>query len=383
MKVERVRPEDMQNLVPFIDRIFTEAQKPIQFVELLPKLYGPGQDTSQYHIMIRDGEKIVAALCLYPVEMDVDGCKISGASVGNVAVDPDYRNQGFMQKMMAQVAEDCKTHGYEFACLNGRRQRYENFGFTKAGNSHIFRINKRNTRNCGAKENHIVEFCPIDQDPQWLDLLFAMYESRKVKATRTRENFLLTLQSWKSDVRAILINGQLEGYFSLTNHLHNEAVIQEFHLQNLAYMPDVVTALFTLYSYDAIQLMAPEGYCPEGEYLARICEDYEFTARNNYYIAQFQNLTEACMKLAAQKRKLQDGAVSLSIAETGECITLTVQDGRPSVRPCEGDKVDLTLPRMQATQLLFTPMTPFLPGYDQFPGGWLPLPLSLQETDFI
>ena len=127
------RPEEKDACIELANYVFSTAHCPHDFETLIPKVYGEGVDSAFIHRVAADENgKLRAQIAVLPEKLMVAGHPLRAGFVGTVSVHPKARGEGHMKRLMQdwlkEMQETC-----DIAVLDGQRQRYEYFGFTRGG----------------------------------------------------------------------------------------------------------------------------------------------------------------------------------------------------------------------------------------------------------
>ena len=85
---------EKQEIIEFIDYVFSKAHRPHDFASLLPKLYGRDGDGAAHHFVIREDGKLAATVLAYPVMMQIGESRLMTLGVGSVSTHPCARGKG-------------------------------------------------------------------------------------------------------------------------------------------------------------------------------------------------------------------------------------------------------------------------------------------------
>ena len=130
----------------FINEVFKFQTPESQFENLLPKLYQPHFAPQKSSYVVTEDSEIVAAVGAYDHQISVCGIDIPCRGIGNVAVSSRTRGKGYMKDCMSAALSDMQKEGIALSTLGGRRQRYQYFGYDKAGPSYTFSLVADNVR---------------------------------------------------------------------------------------------------------------------------------------------------------------------------------------------------------------------------------------------
>jgi len=102
-KIYWADPSEKDEIIEFIDYVFSKAHRPHDFASLLPKLYGERGDAAGHHIVVREDGKIAATLLCYPVTLHAGGKAYTTLGIGSVSTHPRARGKGYLGAMMVLV----------------------------------------------------------------------------------------------------------------------------------------------------------------------------------------------------------------------------------------------------------------------------------------
>ncbi len=379
MNVEfcRGKKADRQDILDFADLVFSKSHCPHDFKTLLPKLYGEQAEFEPLHYLVKEDGKIRAMICVLPMEYQVEGQILKGTGIGTVSVHPAARSKGYMKKLMQWALEDMEKEGYAFGVLGGLRQRYEYFGYTPAGGKMQYFLNRDNLRH-RYRERCFKALTVRPMETQDVEKCYSLFLQRPVHAQRTKETFLVTLQSWKAQPYVIEHEGHLEGYFVLGgNHLSELVLTQE------SLLPDLLHAIFDTLKVDHLQITLPLWETQVTPELGHLCEGIQIISDHNYRIMDYAAMVRAFLQIKSGYTPLPNGTLTLAIRGR-QTIRISVRDNVPSVEEVSEQTPDFTLEPLLATRLLFTPQ-----GWREIPEAgmnllvrsWFPLPLYLPDPD--
>ena len=286
-------PEDRNDIIDFIDYIFSKAHRPHDFATLLPKLYGDGADTTKHHFIIKEDGKILAAILAYPVKMTIAGEEMMTIGVGSVSSHPRTRGRGIMDDLLAAVDAHAKEYGAAFAVLGGDRQRYGYYGFDLAGCQLVSSLGTHNVR-------HAFK----DAEPTGLSLV-AMNEAHVAKAAalhraqpsfceRSEETFISILKNWSNNPMAILRDGQMIGY-CVINPISGGQFVSELLLENEADCPAVLRHMSD--TYGNLSILTPPWHEKRVALLTGVCQTFSLTPNHMMKFYQPERVKAALRKL--------------------------------------------------------------------------------------
>ena len=313
LEYRKARAEEAADILDFINYVFSQAHRPHDFKKFNPAMYGGDYPFwKEHYVAVRDG-RIKATLSVSKRESDCAGVHLTRAHIGQVSVHPYERGEGHMKHLMRMADEDMSNAGYDYAELNGLRQRYQYFGYTQGTPTNI-----RHT--LGGAEPRLTF-----RDGTLLDEAGAQ--------------------------RGTLQGGRLT-------------------LDDYSLAADACAAYLSATGVDSLRLsVAPyETACLRA--VGAFCEDTALQNTMQYRVYHFDRVLRAGLGLRAAAGLLPDGEATLNVE--GETWHMACRDGRVTVEP--GDPAAApALTRMQAQELMFSPLSRAL--YPDMPPEWFPITL--------
>jgi predicted N-acetyltransferase YhbS len=387
---DRAGPEDFDDILDFIDFVFSQAHVPHDFVALLPKLYKREYFTDGIHYLAREEKKIKAVVGAFPLQIVFSGgVSVNGRGIGMVSVHPRARSKGYMKVLMNMAHEDMRNDGMAFSCLGGQRQRYEYFGYIATGTNYYFTVCEANIRHTLGKDwKTSLRLMPVaPADKETLDNINAIHESKAVKFYRNRDRFYDILSSWESKTFAILDGEQFEGYLVCKPGSYGVA---EINMKNISRVNESL-GIYLRYrnehgSQDSVQVMAGPQDIEKNRNLSQFSESCRQGTACQFNIFDFKVFIEPFLKFKAKQRTIADGSFVLKIeGEPGTALEISVRQGIPEIKE-SASSPDLVLSHLEAIQFFFTPTAALtIPaiGEKVFLQSLLPLPLFLENLDGV
>lgn len=229
------RPEEENDILDFINFVFSQAHRPHDFRALLPKVYAhPG--FSQYHVVAVENGRIRGTVALLPLTLRVSGGDtLSVGYIGSVSAHPYDKGAGHMKKLMNLTLENAEKAGYDLLTLGGQRQRYAYFGFERAEMHRTFRLRTPNVRHAlrdvDASAVIIREIQAGDED--LIAAAYALSSAQDMTCLRDRARYLDIMHSWCNRLYAVLdaATGAFEGYLNVSDdYIAEMALVREERL---------------------------------------------------------------------------------------------------------------------------------------------------------
>lgn len=376
------RPEEKEDVLDFINMVFSCAHCPHDFAALLPKCYRLDLLDPDCHYIAKEGSRIKALVGSYPVTQKVLDETLSIRTIGAVSVHPYARSKGYMKKLMAMAVEDMRKTGVDMSWLGGLRQRYQYYGYECAGQKLNFDVTRINLRHCmGADYQPVCTLHPVKAGDPVIGKIKALYEQSPLHAERPEETYYEVLTTWQQQVLEVRRDGEFAGYVLLSKDGSSVAELKlvEETRENLW---DLLAAIIKRPGGpNHLNVPAFSFEHQRIRDLLALCEGCSVHTVENLQVFSFERVIRAFMKLKASVEELPDGALTMELA--GEKLAVECEDGQVTVTALEPDEeCELKLDHHQAVSLLFGITAPFCaPELPAFARVWFPLPVVLESCD--
>ena len=361
---------DKEEIIDFINYVFSQAHRPHDFKKLSPKSYADDAiDMGAVHYIAKKDGKIKAVVANRIIDVSVDGKLLKYGLIGNVSVHPYSRGEGYMKELMRMAIEDSRQRGVDLMALGGQRQRYGHFGFENAGANLQFMVTDQNIRHCFSRLDVSDMFLQDFEEAsdEALKQAIALYEVRAFHAIRPWAEYRNIMRSWNQLSRLILRRGQIIGYCSGS----------EIVLKNEEDLGAVLKLLFTVDALSKMELTVPPYQKERAAFLEGICEHCRIAETEQIRILNWEKVLQTLLSFKAGYTQLQNGTLLLNI--NGEGLQITVTKGIPSVQTVPAAE---NFPRMtinEAQTRLFGLSSLLLP--DSAFKNWSPLPFMIDPPD--
>ena len=213
------------------------------FTQCVPKIYQHLDEYINEHYIVKDLDKIIAVICIHPIDMHINNNSLKIATIGSVCVHPDYRHLGIMQLMINNANKIIEDNDYDLAILCGKYDRYHHFGYEKLLGAYTisFNYNKQlvipsfnfiNINNLN--ENEIIKLNSIRNKDIYID----------------RKYFKDSINQWNYRGYAIYHNDNLIGYL-VSDHSH----INEIHVLYNYNIETIIHSFMDTYNIKEIDLL--------------------------------------------------------------------------------------------------------------------------------
>ncbi|MDD4166538.1 MAG: GNAT family N-acetyltransferase [Endomicrobiaceae bacterium] len=367
--IRQVKRNEFKQIINFANQIFFESGEK-DFLELQPKVYNHPDEYYSCHYVDEHMNKIVGLIGTYPLKYQ--SLKLLG--VGTVCVDPKYRNQGIMKKMLTYLDTNIAPN-YDLLYLSGNKKRYENFGYYKSGQKISFQIKQCTFKNNDFETYKIISYQNNDEEIN--QQLYEMYIWNKNRVIeRAIFNFYDSLRTLSYEIY-LIFEDNLKGYlvYERKNNVIKEIVSKDDDLDNILYS---FTNYLNLPEIHYEVAMDDENI----PLLYDICNNYHISNLNNLKVINYVNVIETLLR---NKKKLKKGRLSIKIIDK---ITLMIDvDNQIAVTSTANDTVaDIIVSEKEFHSLLFDDVNHFYFGtrdkYDLISNYFpLVLPITITSID--
>ena len=374
IEYRRARPEEREAYIAFADMVFQDQGTDIHFEQALPKVYGRDMETAEMqYIAVDDAEGIRGLVAVLPNKLRVGGEVLKTGYIGTVSVHPESRGQGHMKRLMAQALDAMRADGVDLALLGGQRQRYEYFGFVRAGVADRFTATARNLRHAltevlvdGIRFEEILPDTPLERAVQ------VLHDGRKCCFDRGTPGFATVCRSYGGRPWAAIENRELLGFAVASA---DSEVLTDVCVQEAAALDRVLKAWILNRQVKALTVLLPDW---ERGLIRRLNGWAESLSCGACLMARFfdyPKVLRAFLELKGGYARLEDGALELDCE--GQVFTLRVRNGKAEV--ADGAEHPLGLNALEAGRLFFELFD--YEGRPETPAGWFPLPLFASAPD--
>ena len=241
IKAQWASARDREEIIDFIDFVFSKSKRPHDFETMLPRLYAPSANASEHHYILREEGRIIAAVLALPIRLNVRGETLTALGVGSVSVHPRARGRGYMHLLMQAVDDRAKAMQADFAFLGGQRQRYGYYGYRYDGRRLEALITPDNVRHAFPRTDALplVLRAMSSED---LSAAHALHSAQSVRCERRLQDFDAIIRSWDSTPFVLEQDGVFAGY-GTHNIFGGACHIGELLLKDEALLPSAIRLL--------------------------------------------------------------------------------------------------------------------------------------------
>lgn len=372
------QPGELPEILDFINMVFSMHRLPHDFRALLPKLYGAQQASERYHYLAKEEGKIRAVVCALPITLRCGERSITCAAVGSVSVHPYSRGKGYMKQLMAMATEDMEKNHITLSVLDGRRHRYQYYGYEPAGHSLEYQFIADDFRHCASRYPDVpVSLVKVEcGDTGRIAALTRMYSEEPVRTDRPEQEFYDICSSWESVLYAVETAEGTAGYLCGRGSCIHELILTD---ESLAF--SVLKAYLSLQGCDRLTLSVSPCDSARIRSISGFCERWGVKEDDNYRIFDYCEAIRFFLAIKAEREALTDGCLTLAIGG-GTPLRITVSAGNAVVSACSGEP-DLQMSEIEALDLLFSPASFYgkKPDSPLSSVNWFPLPLFVPHLD--
>ena len=322
--------KDYEELVDFINYVFSHSGGKTDFPSLLPKVY-KNKDKIKYHHIIKVDKRIKGVVGAFPLTLSLLDEKVNVVGIGSVSAHPYSKGQGYMKELMNKAICEMKNENVDMSVLNGYRQRYEHFGYEPCGQAINFTILDLNI-NYKLQEliHKKININLLDEnDPNILEKAYKLHCKKNVKIERKKEEFLDILKSWNCRIYSVFKKGEFIGYISSNNGTIEEIVIKDNKDLNFA-----IASYIKTFNHNEVNVRVPIYEKEKISQFLKICENYSITKNNNFRIFNYEKIVRIMLKLKATYSNLEDWEYNIKIINYG-ILKIKVHKNQVEVKKVE------------------------------------------------
>jgi len=323
VEYRKARKEEADDLLDFINYVFSASHRPHDFKKLFPYTYDSDHPFWDEHYVVVEDGRIRATVQMVRIEEQENGQTYVRGNIEQVSVHPYHRGKNYMRALMGMAIEDMKKAGMDYSVLRGQRQRYEYFGYEPGNYRYLFQITATNIRHVMAGREPVVFLKKEDHG-------YSVWSEQKQV-------------------------GFLEG----------ERLVMEEYLLTA----DAIEAYFEETGKTELSIEADLYDVDWAENLSRICENVTIIPRSQVRIFNFRHFMEKGLRKRAQAGLCADGQITLQVDE--ERFGLWVKDGQ--VGSFDIDEVEYIFEPLDLQRRILSLTAS---AADRcFPYGWFPISL--------
>lgn len=389
IEIGRSNASEFNEVIDFIDFVFSKSSCPHDFPTMLPHLYRPTDQSMNNLLCLRENGVIKASLLCMPRTLVLGDHQLKVYGIGSVATHPRSVGKGFMSTLMNYTVEEMKKEGVHLSHLAGKRSRYNHFGYEITGNiySSALPLDALKTAYPFSLTNQYSFKALAYEDKQLVERCKAIYDKKFVHYEYDYDQFYLRMYTKSgSTPYAVFFGEQLLGFLAMgmpqDMRSVNEVCLADETLLSpvlFAFMAANNTGLHMHFSHAQIPFLRP---------FLDISEELIRTGNNMWNILRFREVLLAFMNHKAQYTALVPGRLVFNIETMGTFAVCFDNDGTVQVTNTT-DKADFVFSPRSAARAFFGPSPEVIYGLDHSKEknalikSWFPLPLASFLTESV
>lgn len=382
-QVIRLAVADYDELIAFSNRAFGKIQER-RFEQILPALYQPTERRMKCNYAIRQNGAMMANVGLFPITWHIGGETLRIGGIGGVAVAPECRGQGLMQKILTHLVELMPQEEFALSYLGGQRQRYRYFGWEVAGVLPRAEVRADNLRHhFSADAQCPITLQPLSNDPQEIATLHRMYERQFSHCERPADQFVHFLRSWGN--RSMVgrdRGGKIVGYVIV--HYAGKSLF-ELTADDPQMALQIIRAAMKEAMEPSIMIDLDSVSSPIRHAIGAMAERVSLHPSGNWQIFDWPAVVGALLKARCSMGSLPHGSVVIGVENQAKAFRLSV-DSKGAACETTQEKPDLQAEATLLTRILFGPLPPSM--VMDLPAAaileaWCPLPLAVPHQDHV
>ena len=158
--IRNLRLEEFDAFIRFLDRCY--GFSPGMFEAGYPHTYRPTPELCASTFVVEREGRIVSHVGLYPLEVVIHGVTWPIGGIGGVGTLPEERGKGHMTRLLHIVIDVMREAEMPLSWLGGDRQRYNAFGWERAGQTYELTFSRRALDRAGVEPIEIEGRRPVD-----------------------------------------------------------------------------------------------------------------------------------------------------------------------------------------------------------------------------
>lgn len=386
MELVRLKANDYDEAMDFLDIVFSKAHCPHDFGSMLPIIYRPTDEHMHCNFAVRENGKIRGIVGLFPMEMKIGDQVLTVGGIGGVSAHPKDKGKGWMKLLMKAAVDEMKANGTDLSWLGGLRHRYQHYGYEVTGIMLEYDVSNTNLRHVyRSSEMPNLRFVPItENDTDYLRKAKELHDRQVIHCVRSMEDYWLFLTAVNTTPWAALdADGNMVGYLVLSR---DKKCITEMFAENDEILEQMVRLWVSQQEQESVKVKLAPWQEEIARRMGRLAEEFRLTESGNYQIFNWDKVIGCLMEVKNQRETLPDGQMRLGIEDYGT-VLIQVEQGAVTCRKTE-QTPEAELDTFAAMRVIFghcpVQFTAELPVHTkQLANAWFPLPLCWMVQDHV
>lgn len=386
MELIRLKANDYEEAMDFLDIVFSKAHCPHDFGSMLPIIYRPTDEHMNCNFAVRENGKIRGIVGLFPMEMKIGDQILTVGGIGGVSAHPKDKGKGWMKMLMKAAVDEMKENGTDLSWLGGLRHRYQHYGYEVTGIMLEYDVSKTNLRHVyGSSEMPNLRFVPItEKDTDYLRKAKELHDRQPIHCVRSMEDYWLFLTVVYTTPWAVLDEeGNMVGYLVLKQ---DKTCITELFAENDEILEQMVRLWVSKQEQESVKVKLAPWQDEIARRLGCLAEEFRVTDSGNYQIFNWDKVVACLLTAKNQQECLPDGKLLLGIEEYGT-LEICVKNGEVDCKKTE-EAAEVVLGSFAAMRTVFgkfpVHFVADIPVHaKQIMNAWFPLPLCWMVQDHV
>lgn len=340
MKINKIEKCDYSNLIKFISKVFH-----VNFPKLLPKFYLGNPEVCDFHYGIKENGKFVGAIGSAPLQLKCLDNTINIRAVGMVACHKSMRGKGIMSSMLNYIAQQAVAEDVDCMILGGKRQRYQNYGYTPVGAHYYYTVTRENLKKNNVNSPYKVV---LDKTGIYSKEFFVMNNSQSQYAVRSLDEYNKIVSTWKNKCYAILDNNIVVGQIICKRNTINEVLCNE-NVDPL----EVISSFMKAKKRPFITVCTYTHQTKVVQRLDYVSESLKVKSACQLKTINFARMIVALLQLKLSQQAMEDCKYNISIVGVQD-FCIQIKENKALVQPVQGQADYIYESEQQANLAFFS-----------------------------
>ena len=339
------QPQEYDEIMGILEKACGTTRR--YFINYWPHMLAKENFIFEDHFIIRQDERAVSHIGLFPMEVVADGYEVKIGGIGDMDTHPDYQGRGYMGKLLNYSVEEMKKRGIALSVLWGDTQRYRHFGWENTGREMLFHLNKRSVKKTEAGNEFTFRGYRNEKD---MNRIIEIHDKEPLRAKRSPNVYGEMLKNTRTQI-----------WMGKEKDSWVYAVLEGREVIEFGGQASIVAKLFSsMLSNIRLDFLNVHYPCIDNDMLRTL---YKISARWNITPLGMIKIIDLKKTLLAFKEQIQK-KVQFHQIEKGSCLGLNMKDTGQKVNLILGDEVQIEseedgnticLSDIEAVRLLFGP----------------------------